>query len=1039
VGAPRRGERVEPDEQFAGAGPAVAGDGEDAVATLFIQPLGMAFDTLNVVHESARLSNEGVRALEEYQRTGRRELLDFSIRMFAKARSAAPPDNFLCGILSNLASALLLRYGKDGNIADLDSAISAGRQAIAATPPGHAERVKYLSNLGGTLFARFQHSGEPDYLDSAIDVVQQAVHASPPNHPDRLVYLANLSAALLVRFERAGDDKDLDSAINAAQEAVASSPPMHPDRALFLSDLGSSLLARFKRSGNPADLDTAVSVERLAVELVPPGHLDRTSYLASLADALRTRFHQTADRADLDDAVDAAQQAVDATVPRDVRLAGYLSSLGGGLGTRFERFGDIADLDAAIKAGFRAVEAARTSDPKRTLYLSNVGKSLLVRFRATGRDADLDAGIEATQQAAAATSATSPDLTPVLCNLGAAYFERFRHRGHREDLDAAIDAAQRSVTAAPPDQPNRATLLSNLGIYRYARFEQSGLDADLDNALDCWKRAVDAPADELRVRVDAARSWGAAAARANRTHEATAGYAAAVRLLPVAAWHGLDRTAREDQLAQWAGLAADAAACAALQGDPELAVELLEQGRSIIWRQTLNLRSDLTRLTEKEPHIAERMDRIRAVLDNPVPDAPSEMSRPTDGLPAESNETYRMNSAEHRRQLAREWDYLLDKVRRLNGFEHFLSIPPYNELATAAAGGSVVIVNASRYACHAFIVRANQNIQVVELSNLTVEGSEDKANAMLHALAEAESGGLSIFAQERSRETVIRTLGWLWEVIVDPVLTTLGYTKQPEAESEWPQVWWCLTGSLAALPVHAAGDHITRGSGSTLDRIISSYAPTLTSLAESRQPATATRSRHLTVAMPTSPGQPPLPAVGIEVENVARHFPPGETNHQLSGPQATQTAVLGAIRDHGWTHFACHALQDHNYPDRSGFILWDGILTIADLAALPSQRRELAFLSACQTATGSFHHLDESIHLAAAMQFLGYKHVIATVWAVADLSASRVTNRVYATLISSGRPTSCRSAEALHRAVRALRDAAPDNPIMWAPFIHLGP
>jgi len=77
-------------------------------------------------------------------------------------------------------------------------------------------------------------------------------------------------------------------------------------------------------------------------------------------------------------------------------------------------------------------------------------------------------------------------------------------------------------------------------------------------------------------------------------------------------------------------------------------------------------------------------------------------------------------------------------------------------------------------------------------------------------------------------------------------------------------------------------------------------------------------------------------------------------------------------------HLACHAGQQHADPASSGFALWDGTLTITDLAAQPTQGRDLAFLSACQTAAGSVRHLDEAIHLAAAMQFLGYRHVIAT-------------------------------------------------------------
>jgi hypothetical protein len=74
-----------------------------------------------------------------------------------------------------------------------------------------------------------------------------------------------------------------------------------------------------------------------------------------------------------------------------------------------------------------------------------------------------------------------------------------------------------------------------------------------------------------------------------------------VQLLPIAAWHGLDRTTRESLLERWAGLAGDAAAAAVLDGRPGLAVELLEQGRSVLWTQALNLRGDLSRLKQEHP------------------------------------------------------------------------------------------------------------------------------------------------------------------------------------------------------------------------------------------------------------------------------------------------------------------------------------------------------------------------------------------------------------------------------------------------------
>ena len=144
------------------------------------------------------------------------------------------------------------------------------------------------------------------------------------------------------------------------------------------------------------------------------------------------------------------------------------------------------------------------------------------------------------------------------------------------------------------------------------------------------------------------------------------------------------------------------------------------------------------------------------------------------------------------------------------------------------------------------------------------------------------------------------------------------------------------------------------------------------------------------------------------------------------------------MASHSWVHLACHAGQAHSNPDHSGFTLWDGTLTITDLAAQPTQRRELAFLSACQTASGSIGHLDEAIHLAAAMQFLGYHHVIATLWTIEDSCAPQVANLVYSALTGSGGPDPGRAAEALHHAIQTLRqDDRSNDPFLWAPYIHL--
>jgi CHAT domain-containing protein len=83
-------------------------------------------------------------------------------------------------------------------------------------------------------------------------------------------------------------------------------------------------------------------------------------------------------------------------------------------------------------------------------------------------------------------------------------------------------------------------------------------------------------------------------------------------------------------------------------------------------------------------------------------------------------------------------------------------------------------------------------------------------------------------------------------------------------------------------------------------------------------------------------------------------------------------------------------------------------------------------------------HLDEALHLAAAMQFLGYSHVIATMWTIAGPPAVAVAENVYGSLTRGGAADSSRTAMALHAAVRAIRHMAPTDPRIWAPYVHFG-
>lgn len=909
-------------------------------------------------------------------------------------------------------------------------------------------RAGLLSLKGHQAHAEYLQTGQPELLNQAADAFQEAIACTPPGRPERVVRLVNYAACLETRYrDGVGGPADLDIAINTFEEAVGAIAPDHDDRAGMLSNLGSSLLKRFERDGNPEDLDAAIIQQKAAVDATPANHSKRVMRRSNLGASLRTRFDRDQDPGDLAAAIDYGQTAADLAQPGDADRASALTNLGNSLLVKYQQTEDLADLERSVRAQQAAVAATDRGQPGWALRQSNLGNCLENRYWAAGHPADLDAAIAAGQLAADAPPATNPDRAGYLSNLASSQHARFGRDHDAPDLSAAIANGQAALELTPPGHPDRALYLENLGRYRHTQFMQTRDQADLDAALGYWRDASQEPTSPPATRLSAAHRWAEAAAGTGRRPEAVAGYIAAVGLLGAVAWTGLDRKSRAAQLARWTGLAADAAACAIRAGQAGLAVELLEQGRSVLWSQALNLRTDLTELTLTEPALARRLDDIRSELDRPLP---VDATRPESPVSADHDEAVANRRSrdlqaaiDRRRSLAREWTKTLAEIRALNGFEHFLEATPYPELTAAAVSGPVIVVNASKYGCDALIISAGHDQpRVVELDDVSLDTIVDRANALLDSVKAVGEPGRPFLQKEQDRHAVLDVLDWLWDAIAAPVLARLPGTVPPPDNPDrgvLPRVWWCPTGPLTVLPIHAAGHHprlVTSPTGPDCvpERVVSSYTPTLTTLLRARAEVVPQTPRQLAVGLPETPGLAQLPAVADELRVLAHHFPPGELNRQLIGAAATQADVLAAIGAHTWLHMACHAAQRQSDPERSGFALWDGRLTLGALAAQPTQGRDLAFLSACQTAAGSVGHLDEAIHLAAAMQFLGYRGVVATMWTIADPPAPTVAEVFYRSV--ADRPDA--AANALHRAAAGLRRDDPTDPLTWAPYLHLG-
>ncbi|KAJ6548953.1 CHAT domain-containing protein [Mycena capillaripes] len=126
-----------------------------------------------------------------------------------------------------------------------------------------------------------------------------------------------------------------------------------------------------------------------------------------------------------------------------------------------------------------------------------------------------------------------------------------------------------------------------------------------------------------------------------------------------------------------------------------------------------------------------------------------------------------------------------------------------------------------------------------------------------------------------------------------------------------------------------------------------------------------------------------------------------------------------------WVHFACHGVQDGSTPTDSALLLaGSSKLTLEGSIHLNLPHADLAFLSACQTATGDKELRCESVHLAAGMLLAGYRRVIATMWSIMDNDAPQAAKDVYEHLFKTLPPDSTRAAKVLHVAVKNLRESS---------------
>ncbi|KAK1992117.1 hypothetical protein LX36DRAFT_694410 [Colletotrichum falcatum] len=851
---------------------------------------------------------------------------------------------------------------------------------------------------------------------------------------------------------------DLEASIYFLAQSLMHTPTSHPYWPDRCNNLGNGLRSKFLQNGSNEDLkdleeaiesarqvlDAADDERRaLSIELgrrvvdhssSTIDHTHRPEHLVNLAIRLEDRYKLTGSIMDLDQATTFAEEALKQGGNHLSDRANLLNSLAILLTDRYTRTEALDDIQEAVGAARNAVSSTPSDHPNRPLYMKNLAHSLEKDSERNTTTIPLYEAIQISQEALTLLPLHHPDRAGVLSTAGLLLAT--------QDLAKAIEASRQAVEATPEDHPNKAAYLSNLGHLLRKR----GENADMEDARLIFATILDSTKAPKVLRI-----------KAGNAHEIARKIIDVISTSAPASMRLIDR---QHILFQAVGTASNAAAIAlyARKGPME-ALKLLETGREVIAGSLQKMRADLSDLRQCFPELASSFEEARGLLEQSSV-AGSGASLLVLG-PCDFESAAAESDARHKARA--RVDAVLSEIHRQPGFEHFLGPATETQMRNAAALGPIVVVNMSKYNCSAIIIEKS-GIRVLDLEERTYK-------------TVVEDEFLDPFSVDR--------LEWLWDMIVGPVLDFLGFHKPPSAGEPWPHVWWIPTGPLSKFPLHAAGHHFNNNGTTALDRVISSYSPSVQALVyarEQRVPSCMDKAEEIKidtsvlgesnlpkeskpgtnavlVSIPKRPGHLWQPRGIDDIEEVRQACESmGLSCHQ---PIIYQKDLVAALYDSCRVfHFAGDSTSSRNNPMESQLHLEDWktkTLTAGDLLGMNLHANPpfLAFLSA--NATGRVlgrRAEDENIHLARAFQLAGFRHVIGTLGRVYSELSLETAKMTYQALCDGGM-TDVAVSEGLHHALRQLRDdwvrsnafemggqRDPDSnitPPLWAVYVHFGP
>ncbi|TEB27485.1 hypothetical protein FA13DRAFT_1816395 [Coprinellus micaceus] len=962
-------------------------------------------------------------------------------------------------MVDTLGFAMLNKYSTRLERADASEATLIYQTALEVAPDDHPNLPGILQNFGRAMTVSFYTDEDPVKLDEALTFLRRSVELTKEGHYDLPRRLHGLGVVLRIKFCDTQNLSLIQEAISCFDKAFQLEPRGSGKIGMRALEVAEAIALRCGVTGEMMDLEEAISLVKEDIEVMEGrGQGEFVQVLEDLGRTFVQRFKVNHHSKDIVEAIATFERAIRSIPSESYLIPSLLNNLGTAYEERYAADNHLPDLDTEIALRRKAMTATPQDHSRLPWYLISLSISLLKRYLTVSSFKDVEEAIRIQQEVLQKVSKHHGMLGCWNMELAYSFLAIHGKTGSWDALDRALELMRKSFSfvldTGLVDIPGRSTALGMMSTVMRSSQEE------VRKAVGYYKEAALASYGNTPSRLQAAQKW-AEHARTFDIHSSLEGYGRAVEL--ISEFVGLEQTRsrRHQNIAQISNLSRAAAATALEAGDAGKALNWLERGRCLVWSQLNSLRTPVDELRHQDPSLADQV----VALSKGLEESSGQASGMINGGLSQQNPHGAASSVD----LAIQWKEVIARVRQKLGFEDFLGANPI-DMRELPACGTVVIINVHETRCDALALQSSwANPLHVPLPHLSLEKtrkmvdhlreSQRKGSVRIRGAEELEEAdamdderGVQRYRKKPHNHDLASGLRDLWNWVVHPILGAIGYMDQGRSERRPSRIWWCPTGPLASLPLHAAGtydgDHTT-----TRDFAISSYIPNIATLLKKTYPEkkdgalTKDGANILIVSQPATPGHCRLPGVLREVAAIQEITQASTcTTLHLEGDKATVKTALDSVPSHTSIHLACHASQHLEEPLESGFALHDGKLKLSDIIRENMQDAELAFLSACQTSTGDEKLSEEAMHLAAGMLAAGYKGVVATMWSIKDQYAPQVAKDFYRELVRLGTEENGgfgagRAAEALHYAVGELQakvGRGEEGLLVWAPYVHFG-